>query len=111
MISKGMEIAPASGRLGVVLPGMGAVCSTFIAGVEAVKKGLAKPIGSRTQMEHPSWENARRVLSSGISCRSPHWMTSMKWDLFPTTFIRQTQAGVLERSLLDSINPWVHTPW
>jgi len=50
MISKGQKIAPAQGKLGVVIPGMGAVTSTFIAGVEAIKKGLAKPIGSLTQM-------------------------------------------------------------
>ena len=50
MISKGQNIAPAQGKLCVVIPGMGAVSSTFIAGVEAVKKGLAKPIGSLTQM-------------------------------------------------------------
>jgi hypothetical protein len=50
MISKGIKIEPAHGKLGVVLPGMGAVTSTFIAGVEAIKKGLAKPIGSLTQM-------------------------------------------------------------
>ena len=36
--SKGREIAPASGKLGVLLPGMGAVATTFIAGVEAVRK-------------------------------------------------------------------------
>ena len=48
--SKGREIAPASGKLGVLLPGMGAVATTFIAGVEAIRRGLAKPIGSLTQM-------------------------------------------------------------
>ncbi len=50
MISKGQKIEPAQGKLGVMLPGMGAVTSTFIAGVEAIKKGIAKPIGSLTQM-------------------------------------------------------------
>lgn len=44
------EIAPATGRLGVLLPGMGAVGTTFIAGVLAVRRGLAQPIGSLTQM-------------------------------------------------------------
>ena len=47
---KGREIAPATGKLGVLLPGMGAVATTFIAGVESVRRGLAKPIGSLTQM-------------------------------------------------------------
>ena len=41
---------PAKGKLGVMVPGMGAVATTFVAGVEAIRKGLAKPIGSLTQM-------------------------------------------------------------
>ncbi len=44
------EIRPASGKLGVLLPGFGAVATTFVAGVEAVRRGLAKPIGSLTQL-------------------------------------------------------------
>src|SRR3954470_19803433 len=44
------KVAPADGKLAVLLPGMGAVATTFIAGVEAIKAGLAKPIGSLTQM-------------------------------------------------------------
>jgi len=44
------KVAPADGKLAVLLPGMGAVATTFIAGVEAVRAGLAKPIGSLTQM-------------------------------------------------------------
>ena len=44
------SIKPATGKLGVMIPGMGAVATTLIAGVEAVRKGLAKPIGSLTQL-------------------------------------------------------------
>ncbi|MGA2727494.1 MAG: inositol-3-phosphate synthase, partial [Terracidiphilus sp.] len=44
------KIAPATGKLGVMVVGLGAVATTFIAGVEAVRRGLAKPIGSLTQM-------------------------------------------------------------
>lgn len=44
------RIAPASGRLGILIPGMGAVATTFIAGVEAVKRGLGQPVGSLTQL-------------------------------------------------------------
>ena len=49
-LKKGVEVAPASGKLGVLMPGMGAVATTFVAGVLAVRRGLAKPIGSLTQM-------------------------------------------------------------
>src|SRR5690349_24607556 len=44
------EVQSPKGKLGVMIPGMGAVATTFVAGVEAVRKGLAKPIGSLTQM-------------------------------------------------------------
>jgi myo-inositol-1-phosphate synthase len=46
----GLEIAPAEGKLGVMLVGLGAVSTTFIAGVEGVRRGLSRPIGSITQM-------------------------------------------------------------
>src|SRR5271156_4632501 len=44
------EIAPVKGKLGIMIPGMGAVATTFVAGVEAVRKGISHPIGSLTQM-------------------------------------------------------------
>src|ERR1700751_1756546 len=44
------EMAPAKGKLGIMIPGMGAVATTFVAGVEAVRKGISSPIGSLTQM-------------------------------------------------------------
>ena len=50
MIEKGVEIPKPSGKLGVLLPGLGAVSTTFVAGVNAVLKKIAKPIGSITEM-------------------------------------------------------------
>jgi len=49
-VARGTEIAPAKGKLGVLLVGLGAVSTTFIAGIEAIKAGIAEPIGSLTQM-------------------------------------------------------------
>jgi myo-inositol-1-phosphate synthase len=46
MIKPGTEIRPAEGSLGVLLPGLGAVSTTLIAGVELIKKGLGTPVGS-----------------------------------------------------------------
>jgi len=45
-----VRISPADGKLGILIPGMGAVSTTFIAGVEAIRRGLAQPVGSLTQM-------------------------------------------------------------
>ena len=50
MVQKGVKIEAPSGKLGVLIPGLGAVSTTFIAGVEAVKKKIAQPIGSLTQL-------------------------------------------------------------
>src|SRR5437660_12731518 len=44
------KIASAKGKLGIMIPGMGAVATTFMAGVEAIRKGIAEPIGSLTQL-------------------------------------------------------------
>ncbi len=44
------EITAAKGKLGILIVGLGAVATTFVAGVEAVRKGIAVPIGSLTQM-------------------------------------------------------------
>src|SRR3982074_3308360 len=49
-MSTPVDIAPATGKLGVLLVGLGAVSTTTIAGVLAIRKGFAKPIGSMTQM-------------------------------------------------------------
>ncbi len=51
-LKKGVDVKPASGKLGVLMPGMGAVATTFIAGVKAIRRGLGKPIGSLTQLGH-----------------------------------------------------------
>src|SRR5438045_5202386 len=49
-MEKPSKIAPAKGKLGILLPGMGAVSTTFMAGVELVRKGRSQPVGSLTQM-------------------------------------------------------------
>lgn len=49
-IDRSITIAPAEGRLGILMPGLGAVASTFVAGVELIKRGLGEPIGSLTQL-------------------------------------------------------------
>ncbi len=50
MAHRQSNVVKPTGKLGVLLPGMGAVATTFVAGVEAIRSGLAKPIGSLTEM-------------------------------------------------------------
>ncbi len=118
MISKGTEIAPATGKLGVVLPGMGAVSSTFIAGVEAIKKGLAKPVGSLTQMGTirlgKRTENRVPKIKDFVPLASLDDLVFGGWDIFSDNIYQAgVKAGVLERNLLDQIRPSLEniSPW
>src|SRR5271168_3785610 len=104
------EIAPAKGKLGIMIPGMGAVATTFVAGVEAIRKGIAKPIGSVTQM-------ATIRLGKRTDARSPKIkefvplaglddLVFTGWDIFEDDmYTAATKAGVLERDLLDKVKP------
>ena len=118
MISKGQKIEPAQGKLGVVIPGMGAVTSTFIAGVEAIKKGYAKPIGSLTQMGTirlgKRTDNRIPKIKDFIPLASLDDLVFGGWDIFSDNIYQAaSKAGVLERSLIDSIRPALEaiSPW
>ena len=110
MISKGITIAPPEGKLGVVIPGMGAVTSTFIAGVLAIRKGLAKPIGSLTQMGTirlgKRTDNRIPMIKEFLPLASLEDIVFGGWDIFSDDmYTASVKAGVLEKSLLDQIRP------
>src|SRR5208337_3507822 len=106
------DIAPAKGKLGIMIPGMGAVATTFVAGVEAVRKGIAHPIGSLTQM-------GTIRLGKRTDGRSPkiHDFVPLAglddlvftgWDIFEDDmYSAARKAGVLEASLLDQVKPFL----
>ncbi|MGZ4827766.1 MAG: inositol-3-phosphate synthase, partial [Terriglobales bacterium] len=95
-----------------MIPGMGAVATTFVAGVEAVRKGLAQPIGSLTQMgtirlgkrtEGRSPSLQEFVPLAGISD-----LVFTGWDPFEDDmYAAARKAGVLERDLVDQIKPFL----
>jgi myo-inositol-1-phosphate synthase len=103
-----IRIAPAEGTLGVLLVGQGAVTTTFIAGVEAVRRGLAKPIGSLTQM-------ATVRLGKRTDGRSPKIREFVPladlddlvfgtWDIFEDDcYEAASKARVLEQSQLEQL--------
>ena len=80
-------IAPAEGKLGILLPGMGAVATTFIAGTLLSRRGLAKPIGSLTQMGtiRLGKRTDKRVLRIGefVPLAGMDELVFGGWDLFP----------------------------
>jgi myo-inositol-1-phosphate synthase len=105
-VTKPQKIQPADGRLGVLLAGLGAVSTTFIAGVLAVRKGISKPIGSLTQMGTVRLGKRTEARSPAISDFVP--LASLDdlvfggWDIFEDDcYDAARTAGVLEPALLD----------
>lgn len=107
-VQKGAEIAPAKGKLGVLLVGLGAVSTTFIAGVEAIKQGLAEPIGSLTQMGTVRLgrrtDNRVPAIKDFVPLARLEDLVFGAWDIFPdSAFDAATHAGVLEKELLGKL--------
>ena len=107
-VQKGAEIAPAKGKLGVLLVGLGAVSTTFIAGVEAIKKGISEPIGSLTQMGTirlgKRTDNRIPLIRDFVPLAKLENLVFGAWDIFPdSAYEAAMHAGVLERDLLDQI--------
>jgi len=102
------RIRPAKGKLGVLLPGMGAVTSTFIAGVELVKKGLGTPVGSVTQMQAirlgKRYENRSPLIKDFVPLASLDQLVFGGWDFLPDdVFVAATKCGVLDAAMLAPI--------
>ena len=102
------EIRPAEGRLGVLLPGMGAVATTTIAGVLLARQGLAKPIGSLTQMNTirlgQRTENRTPLIKDFIGLADLDDIVFGGWDPIPdNAYESAVNAGVLAAKHLDPI--------
>jgi myo-inositol-1-phosphate synthase len=116
-IIKGTDIRPAKGKLGILLPGMGAVATTFIAGVEAIRRGQAKPIGSLTQMGTirlgKRTENRTPAVKDFVPLAPLDDLAFGGWDIFEDNAYESARhAGVLShedldrnRAFLESIKP------
>jgi myo-inositol-1-phosphate synthase len=104
------NIQQPTGKLGVLLPGMGAVATTFIAGVIAVNKGISKPIGSTSQMRTirlgKRTENRNPLIKDFIPLANLKDIEFGGWDIFEDNmFEAATNAAVLDRYLLEQIKP------
>ena len=107
-VKKGAEIAPVKGKLGVLLVGLGAVSTTFIAGVEAIKEGLAEPIGSLTQMGTirlgKRTDNRVPKVKDFVPLAKLSDLVFGAWDIFPdSAYDAAMHAGVLEKDLLSKL--------
>jgi myo-inositol-1-phosphate synthase len=109
MSTNDIEVAPAEGKLGILLVGLGAVATTLVAGVEAVRRGLQEPIGSLTQM-------GTIRLGKRTDARSPKIKDFVPlanlddvvfgaWDIFAdNAYDAAMNAGVLEKDLLNQLS-------
>jgi len=104
------NIKPAEGKLGILLPGLGAVATTLIAGVEAVKKGISQPIGSVTQMGTirlgKRTENRRPKIKDFVPLANLNDIVFGGWDVFEdNVFESAMNAKVLDAGLLHAVKP------
>lgn len=107
---KKTKIEKPKGKLGILLPGLGAVATTTIAGVIAVNKGLSLPIGSLTQMGRmrigKRTENKQPLIKDVIPLQSIKNVVFGGWDVFnDNVYESAIHAKVLEESLLKKIKP------
>src|SRR5688572_4671693 len=108
MASSVQKIAPVRGKLGVLLPGMGAVSSTLIAGVELYKKGLGDLVGSITQLQTirlgKRYEGRRPLIRNFAPIDKPENIVFGGWDIFPDDMHQAAiKAGVLPADRLEPI--------
>jgi myo-inositol-1-phosphate synthase len=113
-----IHIQSARGRVGVLLVGLGAVSTTFIAGVLAVRRGLAQPVGSLTQLGtlRLGGRSERRapLIRDFVPLANLEDLEFGAWDVFPdNAFEAASKAGVLEPELLralrtdlEALQPW-----
>jgi myo-inositol-1-phosphate synthase len=117
-VSDRVDIRPGEGKLGVLLPGFGAVATTFVAGVEAMRQGLAKPIGSVTQMQTirlgKRTEERTPLIKDFVPLASLDQLVFGAWDpIADDGYQSAVNAGVLDRhehlepirDFLSSIKP------
>jgi myo-inositol-1-phosphate synthase len=103
-----VQIAPADGTLGVLIPGIGAVSTTFMAGVEAVKRGLGAPVGSLTQLATirlgKRTEGRSPLIKDFVPLAGLNDLVFGGWDIYEdTAYEAATNAKVLEASLLEKV--------
>ncbi len=107
-MNKGIKIQSADGKLGVLTPGMGAVATTLVAGVYAVRKGLGQPIGSLTQMGtiRLGKRTDKRIpmIKDFVPLSGLGDLVFGGWDIFEDDmYAAAVKAGVLESRILDGI--------
>ncbi|MHB0947470.1 MAG: inositol-3-phosphate synthase [Gemmatimonadaceae bacterium] len=105
-------VKPAAGRLGILTPGLGAVATTFMAGVESVRRGLSQPIGSLTQMATirlgKRTDNRSPLIKDFVPLAGLDDLVFGAWDpIADDAYTAAKKAGVLEDRDLDPIKDFL----
>ncbi len=113
-VADASKIAPATGKLGVMVVGLGAVATTFIAGVEAVRRGLAKPIGSLTQMGTirlgKRTDSRSPLVRKFVPLANLEDLVFTGWDIFDdNVYESAVHAKVLAKETLDQLKPFLES--
>jgi myo-inositol-1-phosphate synthase len=108
------KVAPATGKLGVMVVGLGAVSTTMIAGVEAIRRGLAKPIGSLTQMGTirlgKRTDNNSPLIKEFVPLADLNDVVFTGWDIFEdNVYEAASHAEVLDKEMLAKLKPYLET--
>ncbi len=111
-MDKPKSIASPKGKLGVLLPGMGAVATTFMAGVELIRQKKALPVGSLTQMGTirlgKRTEGRSPKIRDFVKLAPLDHMVFGGWDIFPeSSYEAATKAGVLDAQHLAAVKPFL----
>jgi len=109
-----VRIAPATGKLGVLIPGIGAVSTTFMAGVEAVRRGAAQPIGSLTQLSTirlgKRTDGRTPMIKDFVPLAGLDDLVFGGWDIYEdTAYESAVNAKVLEPTQLTELKPFLST--
>ena len=112
--TENVRIAPAEGKLGVLIPGIGAVSTTFIAGVEAIKRGLAQPVGSLTQLATirlgKRTESRTPYIRDFVPLAGLNDLVFGGWDIYEdSAYDAAVHANVLEEKLLNQVKEPLHS--
>ena len=104
------KIKPAAGKLGILTPGLGAVSTTMIAGVEAIKKGMTKPVGSVTQIGKirlgKRSENRDALVRDVVPLASLDQIVFGAWDIFnDNAYEAAKKAKVLDSATIEALKP------
>src|SRR2546428_11035331 len=110
MIQKGVKIEAPSGKLGVLIPGLGAVSTTFIAGIEAIKKKIAQPVGSLTQLGtiRLGKRTERRVpkIHDFVPLAALDDLVFCGWGIYEDNFYESAvKAGGLNPRFAETVRP------